>query len=58
MTRYRLVIARVRNPFGPWRESRREALRDALNQGFAWRDEHDSERVLLHPLAHIQRREP
>lgn len=58
MTQYRLVILPLRTPKGPWRDSRSEAVDDAIAQGLAERDEHDRQRVWWHPLAELERSEP
>lgn len=43
----------LRTPKGPWRDTRREALEDALEQGLGSRDEH-SDLIYLDELAEIE----
>lgn len=55
--RHRLIVLPRRAPEAPWRDSRREAVEDALRLGWAERDEHDRDRIWWHALADIETRE-
>jgi hypothetical protein len=47
----------LRTPKGPWRDTRRQVLQDALEQGLGWRDEHETDRIYLHALAEVEWRD-
>jgi hypothetical protein len=55
--RYRLILLPLRTPKGPWRDTYKAALQDALEQDLAVREEHDGGHVYLHALAEIEWRE-
>ena len=55
VTRYRWTIAPTRTRHGPWRETRDEAVQDAIAAGLASRDEHVPEKVFLDELVEVER---
>lgn len=54
LTRHRLVLLPLRQKVWPWRETRAEAVEDAIRSGYAERDEHDPKRIWWHPLVEIE----
>lgn len=44
----------LRTPQARWRDTRAEAVEDAVAQGLAERDAEDAKRVWWHPLAEIE----
>jgi hypothetical protein len=55
--RYRLILLPLRTPKGPWRDTYKAALQDAVDQGLGTPDEHEEGRVYLDELAEIERGE-
>jgi hypothetical protein len=54
--RYRLILLPLRTPKAPWRDTYREALQDAVEQGLGSKDEQDGH-TYLDELAEIEREE-
>jgi hypothetical protein len=55
---YRLILMPLRAPQAPWRETREEAVADAVALKLATPDEHVAKRLWWHPLAEIEEGEP
>jgi hypothetical protein len=53
---HRLIILPTRTPKAPWRDTRAEALADAIELGLASRDRYVEGRVYLDALAEIEER--
>jgi hypothetical protein len=54
---HRLILLPRRDPQAPWRDTRAEAVEDAVRLQLAERDEVEPGRVWWHPLAEIETQE-
>lgn len=54
MPRFRIIMQPKGEPITPWRDTRAEAVADAVGKRLAERDEHVEGRVWWHPLAEVE----
>ena len=52
--KFRVITHPSGKPWGPWRDTRNEAIEDAIREGLADRDEDNPETIYFDPLAEIE----